>query len=509
MKPIIHKENGLSTFIVDGKPFLSLGGELHNSSSSSPGYLRTRVWPKLRSLRYNSVIASVSWEQIEPEKGLFDFSVVDELLKDARENKIKLILIWFGLWKNGESTYVPGWMKKNPEQYWKCTMEKNTYRVTQTISPLCSDAIEADALAFSRLMKHIRENDTDYTVIMMQVQNEMGLIGSARDLSPLANDIFAKKVPKELSEAYQVAGDWKTAFGENAEEYFMAWHYAKATELIATAGTKEHPIPMYVNAWLSQFPDRAGYYPSGGPIARVMKLWRLAAPTICLYAPDVYVPYFERVCAEYTQDENPLFIPETRCSIVSAASVFLAVGKYNALGFHPFGIEDMFEEPDNPLTKAELAALNIDPSAMLLEGAGEALSASYGLLLDMWDVIVKYRGTKHLSGFYQNSDEGGCIIPFEKYDLEISYNGLKGDDLPAGGIAIELSENEFIVAGVNFQAQFLPKVGDDKCVDFITIQEGSFESGKWVCGRILNGDEQRIRMQRIAKALRVEVLLRN
>jgi len=511
MKPLpeIRTENGVSGFYVDGEPFLSLGGELHNSSSSCTEYMRSNVWNRLRNLCYNSVIATVSWEQIEPEQGKFDFSIVDDLLSDARKEGIRLILIWFGLWKNGESTYVPDWMKKDYQKYWKCVMEKNATKITQTISPLCKEAVEADALAFTELMRYIRVNDPEYTVIMMQIENEMGLLGSARDHSALADELFAGEIPQELADEYGVSGDWKIAFGFDADEYFMAWHYAKATEIIAAAGIKEHPLPMYVNAWLKQHPDKPGKYPSGGPVASVIKIWRLAAPSICLYAPDIYVPFFEEVCAEYAADGNPLFIPETRRTIVSASSVFLAIGKFNAIGFHPFGIESMFGEDENTLTDSELMALNIDPSALkVTDIAGETLSASYSLLLGMWSIINKYRGTKHLNGFYQASDESGCVLGFSNYDIEISYDVLAKSGIPAGGLIIEVSENELIFAGINFRAHFHPKNGDDRCVDFVQIREGTYKDGKWIPGRILNGDEQGVYARSKPKALKVELLLR-
>jgi len=507
--PEIRKENNISTFYVDGKPFLSLGGELHNSSSSCPDYMQANVWSRLRNLCYNSVVATVSWEQIEPVQGQFDFSIVDELLKSARSEGIRLILIWFGLWKNGESTYVPGWMKKDPLKYWKCKAENNTTRIPQTISPFCAEAVEADSVAFTNLMKYIRDNDPEYTVIMMQVENEMGLLGSARDHSQTADELFDEDIPEALAAAYQTSGNWKQAFGYDADEYFMAWYYAKATEVIAAAGIKEHPLPIFVNAWLRQHPERPGRYPSGGPVANVIKIWRIAAPTICLYAPDIYVPNFEDVCAEYSADGNPLFIPETRRTITSASTVFLAVGKYNALGFHPFGIESMFGEQENPLTDSELIALNIDPSAVkIADNAGETLSSSYKILLGMWDIISKYRGSKHLTGFYQKSDESGCILRFANYDIEITYELFVKGGIPSGGLVIEDSENDFIFAGVNFHAAFLPKTGVDKCVDFIQIREGEFFDGKWIPGRILNGDELGIKIRSMPKAIKVEVMLR-
>ncbi|MBO6054702.1 MAG: beta-galactosidase, partial [Oscillospiraceae bacterium] len=162
--PEIRKENGVSTLYVDGKPFIGLGGELHNSSASSTEYMRKNVWPALRPLHVNSVVATVSWEQIEPEQGVFDFAVVDDLIADAGKEGVKLTLIWFGLWKNGASTYVPEWVKLDRKTYWVCqsvSMSKISSRFGEpfnnTISPLCQAAVAADAKAYQTLMKHIAQ----------------------------------------------------------------------------------------------------------------------------------------------------------------------------------------------------------------------------------------------------------------------------------------------------------------------------------------------------------------
>ena len=47
--------------------------------------------------------AEFAWAMMEPEEGKFDFTLVDALIKQADKYKKKLILLWFGLWKNAES----------------------------------------------------------------------------------------------------------------------------------------------------------------------------------------------------------------------------------------------------------------------------------------------------------------------------------------------------------------------------------------------------------------------
>src|SRR5215831_7776669 len=82
--PHLEKRGSAIQLIVDGKPFLILGGELHNSSSSSMAYMRP-IWPQLLGLHLNTVLAPVSWELIEPEDGKVDFTTVDGLIDDARK----------------------------------------------------------------------------------------------------------------------------------------------------------------------------------------------------------------------------------------------------------------------------------------------------------------------------------------------------------------------------------------------------------------------------------------
>ena len=510
--PKIEINNGLATLLVDGQPFLALGGELHNSSSSSTAYMREVVWPSLRGLNINSLVATVSWEQVEPVRGKFNFAELDDLVADARQEGIRLILIWFGLWKNGASTYVPGWVKRDPITFFPCVRAKGTQLNSRfgelggyTISPLCEAAVQADASAFATVMAHIRTIDPEHTVIMMQVENEIGLLGSARDFSEQASAKFLENVPEAVADAYHVTGDWKAAFGDEAEEFFMSWHYARAVETIAAAGVKELDLPMYVNAWLQQDPDRAGAYPSGGPIAKMIRLWRLAAPTICLYAPDIYLPDFEAVAAEYSADGNPLFIPETRTNVASAATVFLAFAKYNALGFNPFGIEDLFGPRTGGFDLAELAALNIDMSAFSSEGSAACLPQSYKLIKNMAGTISRYRGTGQMTGFYKYGDAGGCILSFRKYDIRITYGRTNPGKPPAGGLVIEIDEDNFILAGTNFHASFLPKKGVEKYIGFVMIQEGEFTNDVWQRRRIMNGDEQRVSMRDMPQALLVEV----
>ena len=87
--------------LKDGTPFLARAGELQNSSLSSSAHMN-KQWANLVAQNLNTVLGSVSWEQVEPVEGHFDWAELDEVIKDARTYGLKLVLLWFGTWKNGE-----------------------------------------------------------------------------------------------------------------------------------------------------------------------------------------------------------------------------------------------------------------------------------------------------------------------------------------------------------------------------------------------------------------------
>lgn len=494
--PEVRPLNGIQTLFVDGKPFVALSGEVHNSSSSDPAYLLKKVWPNIEGLNLNSLIVPVMWEQMEAEEGLFDFSVVDAVIAQARERDLRLILLWFGLWKNAESMYVPGWMKRDTDTYFLARrLDGARYH---TISPFCQAAVEKDANAFAHLMAHIRETDPDHTVIMVQVENEIGLHGGCpgteRDYSEIGNAHYNSQVPGALREKLGVSGTWEEAFGEDAAESLMAWAFASAVERIASAGKKELDLPCYVNAWLEQPPYRAGMgYPSGGPVTRVHPIWRAAAPSLFGFAPDIYVPYVAEVMEAYTKDGNPLIIPEIRKDAATATFALYAVAGHNALCYAPFGIEDvgMKMEEIEGVPMAVLRALEIDVSALDITGTAQALSASYRILRDMWPLILEKRGTRQLQAFLcRHDDRMQHICRFSQYDIQVDY-ARKEEHLPdSGGFIVELSGDEFLLVGTRYGVRFLPKTGENCTIGIEMYQEGEWADGHWVPGRVLNGDER-------------------
>lgn len=484
--PHLEKKGNATQLIVDGKPFLVLGGELHNSSTSSPEYMQP-LWPKLASFNLNTALAAVSWELVEPVEGKFDFSLVDAMLKGARESNLKLILLWFGSWKNGLSHYAPFWVKKDFSRFPRVKLTNG--KATETITPLGIEGMKADAKAFAALMKHIREVDSkNHTVIMIQVQNEVGVIGGARDFSAMANAAFNKAVPKELMDQLQknknelqpslkklwadagskTSGTWQEVFGKTnaADEAFMAWNYAQHTNAVAKAGKAEYPLPMFVNAWIVQPEDKGpGDYPSGGPQSHVHDIWRAGAPQIDIFAPDIYLPDFAGITAMYHHSWNPLFIPESFADSLGASNAFYAIGHYKAIGYSPFGIDNRVT-PNSALPKAY-----------------KTLSLMAAEILD-----AQSKGTIDAIAVRNDSVQK---INIGGYTLEAAKRISRRErDIPALGYAliINTSKDEFTIAGYNIDISFVPSSPGPAIAGFADVWEGTFENGKWKQGRKLNGD---------------------
>lgn len=488
--------------LVDGAPFLVLGGEAHNSSASDVAYMDQKVWPNVRKLHLNTLIVPVYWELLEPTEGEYDFTLVDALISQAERERVKLVLLWFGLWKNAESTYVPAWMKQDTDTYF--VMRDRFGKPFHSISPLCSAAVEKDAAAFRRLMAHLRDQDRNGTVIITQVENEMGVVGEVRDFSPAANAAYHSAVPNEAAQLAGKTGTWPEVFGEDAPEFFMACQYALAVEKIASAGKAEYDLPLYVNCWMDQFPRIPGNFPSGGPVSRVMQVWKRFAPLVDFQSPDIYLPYFEDICAQFARENNPLFIPEARPSADSASNVFAAVGRFHALGFSPFAIEDLGCSENGAPSEDVLKMLSIEPAAFeKSQEAGDLLGASYRLLDGMRGLLLEHYGTERLQGFTQYQLPG-TVLSFEKYNIVITYTRSEGAS--GGGLVVQLDQDDFIIAGRNFKFSFLPKTSAETCAQIVSIEEGEYRDGAWCKARILNGDERYIpQTGDMAQALRVTV----
>lgn len=494
MIPEIRTGEGIPTLYVNGEPFFARSGEIHNSGASDPEYMDEHVWPALRELNMNALIVPLYWEKIEPEEGIYDFTLADSLISQARREGMHLIFLWFGLWKNGESMYVPGWMKTDTETYFRA--KKVSGEPVDTISPLCEAAVKKDAAAFAAVMEHIREVDeAESTVIFVQVENEIGLLGTDRDYGEKANEMFAGQIPECLQQVYQKCGTWQEVFGEDAAESFMAYQFAAAVETITRAGRERYPLPCYANSWLKQYPWYAGSYPSGGPAVSVHAIWKAAAPSLFTLAPDIYVPYVPEIMEQYGYEGNPLVIPEVRKDAVTSSYALYAFAGKNAVCYSPFGIEELALSPDEierpPMEL--MAALNIDPSAFETAGSSGYLSRTYEMIDQMMPLYLKYRGTGKIFCFVRRSEtDYGTFFRSRDYDIAVAYAPREKEKPVASGVIFELEPGHFLIGGMMCSLEFRVKSGENKKVNLIRLEEGEVINGEWKPGRTLNGDEKSV-----------------
>jgi beta-galactosidase GanA len=482
--PHLEKRGSATHLIVDGKPFLILGGELHNSSSSSLDYMKP-LWPQLAAMGLNTVVTPLSWELVEPVEGKYDFTLVDGLLAQARETNERIVFLWLASWKNGMSSYAPVWVKQDTKRFPRVVVKG---REIELLSPAVAATQQADARAFTALMQHIQQVDAhDHTVLMMQVENEVGVLGDSRDRSAEADRTFNSPVPGELTRYLKAhhdtlyprlrelwdengdktSGTWPEIFGNTnrADEIFMAWHYARFVHAVTAAGKSAYNIPMYVNTWLAENDAQPGSFPSGGPEPWVVDIWRAAGTAIDFYAPDLYAPDFVYWCRQYHRDGNPLFMPETRGGSPGAANVFYAVGEEASFGFSPFAIED-----------------DMDPK--------QDLAHSYRAIHSLAPILLEHQAAGDVHGFILDKQHRTADFTLNGIVLHVSTDEIFGNHAEAGfGLIIATGPEEFIGVGKGFRVTFAQTSPTSPRIGIASIDEGAFEDGKWVSGRRLNGDE--------------------
>ena len=500
--PHLEKRGHTTQLIVDGKPFLVLGGELHNSSSSSVEYMKP-VWPRLAAMHMNTVLLPVAWETIEPEEGKFDFSVVDGLLEGARANNLKLVILWFGAWKNTYSSYVPGWVKRDTERFPR--VQTSDGRGTERLSPFSTAVRDADARAFAKLMRHLREADGDtHTVLMVQVENEVGVIPESRDHSPAANAAFSAAVPPALTGFLEkhrttldpefraaweaaggrTAGTWQEVFGKTSltDDLFMAWQYATYIEHVTAAGKAEYALPMFANAALIRPNYEPGQYNSGGPLPHSMDIWRAGAPSLDFLSPDIYFNEFALWAGRYARPDNPLFIPEAQGGAAGAANAFYAFGHLSAMGFSPFGIDDQGNVP--------LDLVGITNSSERPDNS--AIGSVYSELARLAPMILEKQASGGVSAALMEGEaQRSARIALGDYTATMTRaGGASGAGARLAAMFIQTGPNEFIVTGSgDAQITFSTDKPGPPIVGIESIDEEFYENGAWVPRRRLNGDE--------------------
>lgn len=486
--PKFVAKDGRYTFLVDDKPYIALGAQLHNSSAWAS--TMEEIWPQLEALHVNTVEVPVYWQAVEPQPGKFDFSELDRIIEGARSRKLRLVLLWFATWKNGMMNYAPEWVKTDPQRYPHVINQGG--KGILVLSPHGKNNLDADRNAFTALMKHLKQVDGDnQTVIMVQVENEPGSLGSVRDFSAEANRLFNSAVPEVLVKALKLRpGTWKEVFGPDAAEFFSAYSIAVYINEIAKSGKAVYPLPMYVNAWLrgERKLERPGdTYPSGGPTFNVLDIWKAVTPDIDLIAPDIYHSdfiSFQRDCTFYRRPDNPLFIPETGGSTTHARYLFYALADYDALGFAPFGVDQL------------------DGSRKLRSDL-TAMAMNYQLLGPAIPTIAELQAAGKLHCAVAEHLRNQDLIQLERYQAQADFNPRRrvgtppgagtappsADDLTGRVLIGELGPDEFLILGFDTQLRFLSRDPQKKAAIYVRVEEGQFDSGVWKMKRLYNGDE--------------------
>jgi beta-galactosidase GanA len=496
--PRLETQGSARRLVVDGRPMLVLGGELGNSSASSQAYM-ARYWPKLKAMNLNTVLAPVSWELVEPKEGAYDFSSVDGLLKDARAQDMHLMILWFGAWKNSMSTYVPAWVKRDDARFPRAKAANGGSQ--EILSAFSAQTRDADAGAYAALLAHLKAVDAQGTVLMVQVENEIGMLPVAREWGPEANAAWAAPVPPELLERLvaggeaiepelralwrahgaKTAGSWAQVFGDGdaGQEVFTAWFYARYADAVTRAGKAAYPLPMYVNVALNRTGKAPGDYPSGGPLPHLIDVWKTGAPSVDLISPDIYFPNFNDLAGRYKRPDNALFIPEANNvgAPETPANAFYAIGKLDALGFSPFQVE------------------NADDTAQA------AVTQAYGVLKQLTPAILAAQGLGKMSGFKPRVLEDGTVLdqPVSQVigDYRFTVGFLdpwtpKADQKTAahGGLIIQIGPEEYLNARRGLVVTFAGAGNGPALAGIDSAVEGVFDAqGRWVPGRTLNGDQ--------------------
>ena len=542
--PHLQKQGTATQLIVDGKPFLALAGELTNNAATSLPMMES-IWPKVVADNLNTVLVGISWAQFEPEEGKFNYTQVDGVIAKARESNLHIVFLWFASWKNGTSSFAPYWVKKDYTRFPRIQIDNgSTVSISgpiELLSPFGDATRDADADAFGALMRHIKDVDgTQHTVVMIQVENEVGVLRDSRDRSPAANRAFAEPVPAALmnylqshkdtlisefravwaANGYRKTGSWEQVFGPGkpidvkipiqttsppmsayeheiswkelhwpSDEIFMAWNYARYVEKVVQAGKASYDIPMFVNGWLQQ-PNHAwpGTYPSGGPLPQVHDVWRAGAPDVDILAPDLYLPYFDEVCERFSRSGNPLFIPETS---TDESNVIVAVGKYNAIGFSPFGVDGA--RPIPPELAATYQMLSQLSPMILAHQGSDTLTAVRMIQGDppkqvkLGNYTLTFTYTGRIRGLPPQA-KGGVVSPFPRQPIGTQ----PAEPLPpleAAAVVIATGPDEFYFGGGGMRVDFTPNTPGPSNVGLGVVQQGRFVDGKWELTRWIEGDD--------------------
>ncbi len=512
--PRIVQKDGRYALFVDDAPFLILGTEdlTIGQWTTSPD-----VWPNIEHLNANTVEVSIYWEQLEPQPSQYDFTMVDRLVREARQHQVRLVLLWFGMYYNGHQHYTPDWVKLDPVRYPHALNRDG--EAVDSLSPLAPTTLEVDKAAFSALMRHLKETDPQRTVIMIQVENETGNWESVRDFSPAAQKLFEAPVPPEILKAMPVLStsgspNWQQAYGSNADEYFNAWAVASYVGQVAAAGKAVYPLPMDANCALRD-PLRpgppgiegpaSGRYESGGPTDNVIPIWRAAAPAIDIEAPDIYrgdpASYLKDL-ELYHRDDNPLFVAETGGAV--NARFFFSALNLQTLGYSPFGAADIPQADAEPWAlnyrlvgpiQREIARLNFEgklkaaaepPHIDFFQG-GDVPNLTQTMSFDGWDAVVSYGVSRGGNAGWNSTPKGGALVAqVGKNEFLVTGYFSHVDFWPAG------TDQQRKTQLIEHETKLVPaSLIDGKWLhrQYVHVEQGTEDNGTYKFLRILSGSD--------------------
>ena len=486
--PKLVQDGAKYTFLVDGKPFLMLGGQVDNRVFV-PAEM-AKLLPGFQSYHANTVEFPVPWKLVEPTEGQFEFAAFDQIVRDIRAHGLRAIPLWFGTWKGDETTYLPDWITSDPARF--PTALDAGGKASKSLSPHGAATLDADRKAFGALMKHLREIDENArTVILVQVENEPGIVGPARDHSAAANKLFSGPVPAEFATALKKKpGTWVQVFGRQfAEEAFTTYYMATYINAVAQAGKDAYPLPMYENVWMGgagtndrfyDFDRPGDSYPSGGGQSHTLALWKAAAPAIDIIAPDIYhrsAVIYRTILSRYARRDNPLLIVETRRGLEIARYCFMAIGEYAALGFAQFGTG----------IKGYGATADGEFGPQFAD-----VAADFRLLGNAAPVILDFEGTKKLQSAIEEENIPGRTLSFDRWDVLAMFppamakqpswaepTGPPTD--PSGRVLFaQLQPDEFLILGFDSVIDFRPPVTSGHNEGrFVQVEEGLYRDGVW------------------------------
>ena len=533
--PHLEKRGAATQLVVDGKPFLVLGAEPPTSAPSNLEYLRYML-QVLADTHQNTAEIAVGWNWIEPAKGKYDFKIADAAIEDARKIGQRTVLVWFGSWKNGDSGFVPVWVKTDQDRFPRAQVGQS--KSVECLSTLNANNWEADARAFAALMRHVREVDRSHRVIMVQVENEIGINHDTRDRSELANKAFAAPVPAELMDylqkhkdqlhpdlrkvweaaGFKTSGTWEEVFGKGpeADESFMAWNYARYVNRVVDAGKKEYPLPMFVNVWGTQGWGRS---PRGEAIDHVLDIWRAGAPLVDMSCPDVYMGrqgaagHIVDITKRYAGAGNPFFTVEASDGEMGAAHAFYAIGGQRAIGYSGMGNDGLLDwfTKTGINSPAWHTPAGMDSPTRLFGFGGpgsnkplppvpaeyeaKALSQAFLTLSQIAPQILEHQSKGTIAGVAVDKQKPDEKVKLGNYILNVGLPRGRGaqnevPDLIGYGLFMAVGPDEYLVAGNNLHITFTPNTPGPPIAGLAEQEAGRFDNnGKWVATHLLGGDD--------------------